>query len=762
VPFEKLVEELHPKRDLSRNPLFQVALAMHNTPQAELRLDGVDVETVIDLSNENAKFDLQFSITEAGGALRTRVEYATDLFDAGTIERMIGHWRVLLSAVAADPTQRISRLPLLTAEEREQLAQWNATAADFPRERCVHELFEQQVERAPAAIAVVSGERQLTYAELNAEANRLAHHLRGLGVGPDRLVGLCLERSVEFVVGVLGILKAGGAYLPLDPTYPLQRLAFMLSDTQASVVLTQERLLGRLPTDATRTLCIDRDAADIARAPTTNPTAGCNAANLAYVVYTSGSTGEPKGVMIEHRSVNRLVCNANYVRWAADDCVAFASNIGFDAATFEIWGALVNGARLAILAKETILDGALLAAAIAQQRITTMFLTTALFNTLARTKSPPFGQLTNLLFGGEACDASAVRSVLERGAPKRLLNVYGPTETTTFATAYEILSVEAATDPIPIGRPIVNTSAYVVDGHGQPQPVGICGELFIGGDGVARGYLNRPDISAERFVDDPSVQGAEARLYKTGDIVRWTTSGDLVFIGRRDHQIKIRGFRIELGEIEATLAQHPAVAKSVVITRQDKAGDLRLVAYVMPRSAPAPTPRSLHDFAAARLPEYMVPAAFVAVDRFPMTPAGKIDRGALAPPDERSTVAADDYAAPRDDLERHLCRIWSQVLDVERVGLDDDFFDLGGNSLLGARLFAQLGEEFGRALPLSILFEAPQVRKLAEYLRSSTLLDGCMSLVAITRASARPPDLRRRRRWRECDRVRRSRARAGT
>ena len=739
LPFEKLVEELHPKRDLSRNPLFQVALAMQNTPQVELRLLGVDVEPVTDLSNESAKFDLHFSITEVAGTLRTRVEYATDLFDAGTIERMVGHWRVLLSGIVADPAQPISRLPLLTAEEWRGCWQSGMPPRSTIRASAAFTSSSSSRSSARRRLSrsfVASDSSPMR--ELNARANRLAHHLRGLGVGPDVPVGVCLERSLDLVVGLLAILKAGGAYVPLDPGYPAQRLAFMLEDTQARIVLTREPLSGVLPADGARMLCIDRDSAAIAQAPVTNPAASANATSLAYVMYTSGSTGQPKGVMIEHRAVNRLVCNTDYVRLAADDCVAFASNVAFDAATFELWGALVNGARLVILAKETILDAVLLAAAIAQQRITTMFVTTALFNSLARAPSPPFGGLTNLLVGGEVCDASAARCVLERGAPKRLLNVYGPTETTTFATAYHIISIDGAAEQVPIGRPIANTSAYVLNGQGQPQPIGVRGELHIGGDGVARGYLRRPELSAEHFIADRFGGRSEGRLYKTGDIARWRSDGGLDFVGRRDHQIKIRGFRIELGEIEATLTQHPSVADAIVLARQDVPGGPRLVAYLVARSSPPPAARALHDFAKARLPDYMVPVAFVIVGRFPTTPAGKVDRSGFAPPDDRSTIVADRYAAPRDDMERLLCRIWAEALGVDRVGLDDDFFDMGGHSLLGARLMARLDEEFGQALSLGILFKTPTVRKLAEYLRSSTPLDGCASLVAITIGTSRP------------------------
>lgn len=739
LPFEKLVEELHPKRDLSRNPLFQVALAMQNTPQAELRLAGVDVESVTDLSNESAKFDLQFSITEVGGILRTRVEYATDLFDASTIERMIGHWRVLLAGIVADPARPISQLPLLTPDERRlMLEDWNATAIAYPSERRIHELFEQQVARAPDAMAVTFGERHLTYGELNARANQLAHRLRAMGVGRDEPVCVCLERSPEFVVALLAILKSGAAYVPLDSSYPAQRIAFIVEDTQARLLLTQQRMLGALP-PVGQVLCIDRDAAEIARAPETSAIVEGSANSLAYVVYTSGSTGEPKGVMIEHRSVNRLVCNADYVRLGADDRVAFASNVAFDAATFEVWGALLNGAGLVILSNETILDAALLAAAIERQRITTMFVTTALFNSLARASKPPFGRLTNLLFGGEASDAAAVRSVLERSAPRRLVHVYGPTETTTFATAREVRRVDDAAAQIPIGRPIANTTAYVLNGQGQPQPIGVSGQLHIGGDGVARGYLRRAELTAAQFVADGFGGQDGGRLFRTGDIARWTSGGDLEFVGRRDLQIKLRGFRIELGEIEAVLARHSDVASAVVAAREDPAGDTRIVAYLLPRGATPPSARSLREFASSILPAYMIPSAFVVLDRYPLTPAGKVDRARLPAPEHDSATPADERVAARDDTERLLCRIWSDVLGVGGVGIDDDFFELGGNSFLGARLIAQLGEEFGKALSLGLLFETPTVRKLAEHLRSSTPLDGCVSLVAITPRSSRAP-----------------------
>ncbi len=741
IPFEKLVEHLAPKRDLSRNPLFQVSLVLQNTPSHDLRLEGLDVQRVEGISSESAKFDLSMELTERAGRLSGSIQYATDLFDAATIERLAGHYRVLLEAIVADPEQRISQLPLLTEAERHQLlVQWNDTAVEYPRDRCIHQLFEAQVERSPEATALVCEAQQLTYRELNARANRLAHHLRTLGVGPEVLVGVCLERSLELVVGLLAILKAGGAYVPLDPSYPAERLAFMLQDTQAPVLLTQQRLLARLPAYAGHTLCLEREAASIARQPATNPPPSASPTNLAYVIYTSGSTGKPKGVMIEQRAVIRLVRNADYLQLGPHDGVAQASNASFDAATFEVWGALLDGARLVVLQTATLMDAQSLADAITSQRITTLFLTTALFNRLAHASPPPFAALTHLLFGGERADPNSVLRVLQHGAPRRLIHVYGPTETTTFATWYAVTEANELRGHVPIGRSISNTTTYIVDRDGQPQPVGVVGELLIAGDGVARGYWHRPELTAERFASDPFSADSSARLYRTGDFARYRPDGNIEFIGRKDQQVKIRGFRIEPGEVEAVLASHPAVASCAVLVRETRPGESALVAYLAATEGATLSSETVRSFLSPKLPDYMLPAAFVVLPTLPLTTNGKVDRKKLPAPQEALEPDRARLQTPSSQLELHLVKLWERLLGVEGIGIRDSFFELGGHSLLAAQLFDEIERLFGRRLPLDTLwYGGATIADVARLLREDMQSVTWPILVPIKLSGTKPP-----------------------
>jgi amino acid adenylation domain-containing protein len=677
--------------------------------------------TRLEVGANTAKFDLTLFPVEHAGTLSVKLEYNTDLFEQQTIARMLGHYQVLLHGIVENPEQRLSELPLLTdAEQRQLLVEWNATGRDYPRDQCVHELFVAQVGKTPDAVAVVFEGQQLTYRELNGRANQLAHYLQRLGVGPDVLVALCLDRSVEMVVGLLAILKAGAAYVPLDPSYPQERLAFMLADTQAPVLLTQQRLVDVLPQHTAQLFCLDRDWAIVSHESAENLPVQTTVDNLAYVIYTSGSTGQPKGVAVPHRAINRLVINTDYITLTSEEVVAQAANVSFDAATFEIWGALLNGARLVILPKETLLSPQQLSQAIAKQGITVMFLTTALFNEMVRRVPAALQRLQHLLFGGEAVDAQRVRELLESGTPRNLLHVYGPTETTTFASWYQVTHVEKGAKTVAIGRPIANTEVYILDGQRQPVPIGVVGELHIGGDGLARGYLHHPELTAEKFIPHPFSTEPGARLYKTGDLVRYLPDGAIEFVERVDTQVKLRGYRIELGEIEAVLRRHPAVREAVVLVREDQPGDKRLAAYVLAGEAGAPSPQTLRTYLRQKLPEYMIPSAFVSLDTWPLTPSGKVDRRTLPPPEQIEPEAPLEGEAPRTPLEELLAGIWADVLKVDKVSIYDNFFDLGGHSLLAIQVVWALERHLGRTVPVASLFHAPTIAHLARFLSTNS------------------------------------------
>jgi amino acid adenylation domain-containing protein len=768
LSFEQLVAELRPERSLSYNPIFQTAFALQNESGAALSLPGLQLSPV-KLGSITAKFDLLVSLCEVPAGLRVVVEYNTDLFEAATIERLMQHYQTLLTGVVANPLRRVSQLPLLSAaEEQRILVEWNDTTTAYPRDVCIHQLFEAQAERTPDAIAVVAGDLCLTYRELNQRANQVAHYLRARGVGPDTLVGLFTERSLLMVIGVLGILKAGGAYLPLDADYPKARLQFMLEDAQTPVLLTQQKLRARLPDTAAEIVCLDSEWEKMAGQPEANLVNGTAPEHLAYVIYTSGSTGQPKGVAVPHRAVNRLVFNTNYVQLDSTDCIAQVSNISFDAATFELWGALLHGAQLVLISKDIALSPQAFVTQLREHNVTTLFLTTALFNLLAREVPDAFRTLKTLMFGGEACDPAAVRDVLNNGAPQRLLHVYGPTESTTFASWHLIKAVPEDATTIPIGRPLSNTTLYLLDRHLNPVPVGVPGELYVGGDGLAREYWRRPALTTEKFVGSwwsvvggrflvepfPAHQTPDTRhqtpntdhrppttdhlrLYRTGDIARYLPDGSIEFIGRQDQQIKLRGFRVELGEIEAALLQHEAVQDCVVLVSDHKTSGKRLVAYCV-TSMPLPA-NELRAFLQQRLPDYMVPAVFMHLDELPLNPNGKVDRSKLPPP-EIAPSATDITSTPaQDELELRLTWLWEKVLSVSPIGVQDNFFDLGGHSLLAVRLFTEMEKNFGVRLPLATLFQAPTIAQLAELLRQRGWQPTWKSLVALRPNGTRPP-----------------------
>ncbi|MBW4569856.1 MAG: amino acid adenylation domain-containing protein [Tolypothrix carrinoi HA7290-LM1] len=749
LPFEKLVEELHPERNLSQHPLFQVVFGFQNAPMSALEMPGL-VPSFINIDLKKTRFDLELHLWkcsedfrslwgakwEHSEGIRGVMVYSTDLFEPATITRMLEDFQTLLSGIVANPDRRIAHLPLLNAQKLHQLlVEWNNTQVDYPQDKCIHQLFENQVKQHPDSIAIIFENVEtryiasLTYGELNVRSNQLAQHLQKMGVKSEVLVGICISQSPEMIIGLLGIMKAGGTYVPLDPSYPQERLNFMLEDAQVSVLLTQEKLLKHFQSFSNPIICIDKDWEIIAQESEENPKNSVSSDNLAYVIYTSGSTGKPKGVAVTHKAVNRLVCNTNYIKLQPTDKIAQASNTSFDAATFEIWGALLNGAQLVGISKDVILSPQEFALQLQQKGISVLFLTTALFQQIARDVPQAFATLRYLLFGGETVDIRWVKKIIKNGSPKHLIHVYGPTESTTFSAYYRVENVPESATSIPIGCPIANTQIYLLDANLQPVPIGVVGELYIGGDGLAREYLNRPELTAERFIPNPFISCRDAiyrvsTIYKTGDLARYLPDGNIEFLGRIDNQVKIRGFRIELGEIEAVLSQHPAVRETVVIADEEIAGDKQLVAYIVSNQEQIPTQSAqklallLRQFLKEKLPEYMVPKAYVLLESLPLTPNGKVDRRALKAPD--ITFDKPDYVAPRTQVEDLLVEIWAKILGKEQVGIHDNFFELGGHSLLATQLVSRIRDTFKIDLPVRNLFEAPTVEQLAKYIETTS------------------------------------------
>jgi amino acid adenylation domain-containing protein len=580
---------------------------------------------------------------------------------------------------------------------------------------CVHKLFEERAAESPHSVAIVWDEGEMTYAELNARANQLAHHLVERGVRLGALVGLCVERSVETIVGLLGILKAGGAYVPLDASYPRERLAFMLEDTGASVLVTQRHLATALPAHRSTVVCLDADREIVDRQSTQNPINAAMAESLAYVMYTSGSTGRPKGVCVPHRAVARLVCDTNYVDLGPDETLLQFAPVSFDASTFEIWGALLNGARLVVPPART-LSLVELGEIIARHRVTTLWLTAGLFHQMVESHLDGLRPLRQLLAGGDVLSPTHVRRALDELKDCTLINGYGPTENTTFTCCHSMTTASTIGASVPIGRPVANTQVYLLGHDLCPVGVGEPGELYAGGDGVACGYLNRPELTAERFVLDPFSAEPGARMYRTGDTARYLEDGTVEFLGRIDAQIKIRGFRVEPGEVESALARHPAVGDNAVVTRAYTAGDKRLVAYVVPRDAPPPTSTELRRFLRASLPEYMIPSAFVLLEALPLTPNGKVDRHALPAEDRGRPALETAFAEPQTETESLVAGALREVLDLEAVGLDDNFFDLGAHSLHITQVHGKLQLLLKTPLALVAMFEHPTVRSLARHL----------------------------------------------
>lgn len=715
LPFEKLVDELRPERSISRNPFFDVIFALQNTPVAAVELSGLKM-IQWGVENRRTKFDLEIHIWERVETLACTFVYNRDLFEAETIQRMLGHYEELLRGVVANPEWPMSQHELLRTEEREQLiVGWNRTASKYPRERCIQELFEEQVGRTPDSIAVAFANEEISYGELNQRANQLAHYLRKAGVQPEEMVGICVDRSVEMIVGLLGILKAGGVYVPLDPTYPTERLSFMLEDTQVPVLLMQASLRNNLPvTRNASVIALDTDWAVLAGESQENPTCRTDPENLAYVIYTSGSTGRPKGVSVPHRGVVRLVKETNYAKLESDEVFLQFAPLSFDLSTFEIWGSLLNGARL-VMMKPGLPALAEVGETISRGGVTTLWLTAGLFHQMIESEPEGLRGLRQLLAGGDVLSVSHVEKTARELGSCRLINGYGPTENTTFTCCYDVKAGEQFDGNVPIGFPIANTSVYILDREMRLVPIGVAGELCTGGDGLARGYLNRPDLTAARFIPDSFSNRPGARLYRTGDLARYGPDGTILFLGRVDNQVKLRGFRIELGEIEIVLAQHQAVRECVVMVRKDQPEHKRLVAYIVPSQESASI-GELRAFLKEKLPEYMVPSSYVLLEAVPLTANGKVDRRALLEMEPLPTEIQAAYVAPQTQTERTIVGIWQEVLHLEKVGTSDNFFDMGGHSLLVVKVHSKLSEVFGTDLKITDLFRYPTINSLARYL----------------------------------------------
>jgi surfactin family lipopeptide synthetase A len=726
VPWERLVEAVQPDQDASRHPVYQAAFSFEDSA----------VTTDHESLAGGLRVDVHLRLRCQPDGLAADFTYSTDLFDATTIVRMAGHFHKLLEGIVANPEERITRLPLLTDEEQHTLVlDWNATGMDYARDRSVHQLFEAQAAKTPNATAVVFGQDRLTYSELDRRANQLAHHLIKLGAQPDGLVGICVERSLDMIVGLLGILKAGSAYVPIDPAYPRDRVAFMIEDSEAPLLLTQSQLTGNLPRGNAKVVLIDSDWPEISQQSQASPALTLDPENRAYVIFTSGSTGKPKGVEIPHRAVvNFLTTMADRPGLHAGDYLLAVTTLSFDIAGLEIYLPLSQGATVEIVSRETAADGPQLLTRLNACGATVMQATPATWRMLLEAGWTGDKQL-KILIGGEAVSQKLAGQLLEKSGS--VWNVYGPTETTIWSTTSKL---EIGQGAVTIGRPIGNTEILILDKLLQPVPIGVAGELLIGGDGLARGYLKRPELTAEKFITHPLSGYPQKRLYRTGDLVRYLPNGNIEFLGRIDHQVKIRGFRIELGEIETVLRQHPAIGETVVVAREDVPGDKRVVAYFVPARGASPTTAELRSFLKEKLPEYMLPSVFAPLETMPLTPNGKVDRRALPAPEQLNLApSAEDFVAPRDEAETKLVKIWEDLLGVRPIGVRHDFFELGGHSLLAARMMVQIKRQFGANVPIATLFQVRTVEQLARVVRDRGWKPVWSSLVAIQPGGTKPP-----------------------
>ncbi|MBZ4423328.1 non-ribosomal peptide synthetase, partial [Myxococcus sp. RHSTA-1-4] len=732
VPFEKLVDELKLARDTSRSPLFQVLFALQNAPTSGVKMPGLALRP-LEVTNATVKFELELNLGDSPEGYQGSLGYNTDLFEPATIDRMAEHFRTLVGALVSRPEAPLASVSLLSQAERKQvLVDWNATASEYPRGSTLPEVFSQVVARLPDKVAVEFGDAKLTYRQLDERANQLAWHLRGLGVSTDSRVAIALERSLELIVSLVAILKAGGAYVPLDPSYPRERLAAMVEDSRPRVLITTRQLLAKLPgvatsisdepalptsseLNATGLAAVVLEEVSLEGQPTSAPPLTALPNSLAYIDFTSGSTGRPKGVGTPQSAVLRTVFGVDYAHLGPDETFLLIAPVSFDASTLELWGPLLHGARLVVFPPHSPSDLKELESVLTKHAVTTLHLTSGLFTQVVDHNFAALRGVKQLLTGGDVVSAPHVRRVLEE-LRIPVTACYGPTESTLFASCHRMTDVAHVGASVPIGRPIGNTQVYLLDASGQPVPVGVTGELFIGGDGVARGYVEQPALTAERFVPDAFSGVPGARLYRTGDLARWRRDGVLEFLGRADAQVKVRGYRIELAEVEAALLAFPGVAQAVALVREDVPGDKRLVGYV---AAPESLDTSaLRAFLKQRLPEYMVPSALVRLDTLPLTSNAKVDRKALPAPDA-ALASSESFVAPRNATEQKLAELFASVLRLSQVSVTGNFFELGGHSLLATQVISRIRSALGVELPLRALFEAPTVAALAERLDSN-------------------------------------------
>lgn len=717
LPFEMLVEELQHERHLNRSPLIQTTFQYLDIPiQPSIKIPGMLIER-LPIDPGTSQFDFSISITESAEGLIGRARFNSDTFETKTIQRMIEHYQVILDAISVNPSSHVSSLSLLSDRERNQiLVDWNTTAVDFPKNKFVHQLFEDQVHRTPDATAVYFGGETLTYQELNQSANQLAYYLRQLGVAPEVLVGICMERSLEMIVGILGILKAGGAFVPINPHNPKERVAFMINDIQTPIVLIQKKLEIRLPISNARVICLDSDWEEISQELVENPDVNISSNNAAYVIYTSGSTGTPKGTLIEHRSlVNHIHWVNDFLTGTAIDYLPFVTNFSFDGSLKQIFSPLLKGKAIWILSEEVVQEPAKLIRELLSRSRVGLYCVPSLWKAIleeldTRDVIDSLHNLSSVYLGGESLSEQVVNKSLSLLPHLKLWNLYGPTEASITTTAIRLSSHEKMT----IGKPLPNYRVYILDSNLQPVPIGVFGELHISGIGLARGYLNQPSLTAEKFIPNPFSELPGDRLYKTGDLVRYHPNGNIEYRGRIDHQVKIRGYRIELGEIEAVLSQFPGVKQSVAVVKEFKPDDRRIIAYIQQDKESQHTSQKLREFLKTKLPEYMIPSTFILMDSLPMTPHGKLDRAALPDPEHYRLERDTEIIKPRSVVEKQLTEIWEDVLGVGEIGIYDNFFELGGHSLLATQVTSRAQQKFKVDLPLRYLFEAPNIAGLAE------------------------------------------------